>query len=203
MARWDPGTQERLTKAALELFTERGYDGVTVTHIAERAGITRRSYFRYFPDKREVLFAGSEELPPAVGEAVRAVDASTPPLAAAFEALTAVGSLLVERIENAAERRAVIDASPELQERDRTKLAEISAAVRVALAHRGTDDGTARLVAQIATVTFENAFVRWVDARGEEDFVTCLHAVSTSLRDSITAEAEARPTSDPRPRHHR
>ncbi|WP_425839805.1 TetR/AcrR family transcriptional regulator [Streptomyces fractus] len=203
MARWDPGTQQRLTKAALELFTEHGYDDVTVTHIAERAGITRRSYFRYFPDKREVLFAGSEQLPPAVREAVLAVDASTPPLAAAFEALTEVGSLLVGSIEHAAERRAVIDASPELQERDRTKFAEVSAAIRSALAQRGTDEETARFVAQIATVTFENAFARWVAAHGRETFAACVHAVTTSLRAAVTEEAEGRPASDPGPRHHR
>lgn len=70
MSRWDPGTEERLKKAALELCGEHGYDSVTVSQIAERAGITRRSYFRYFPDKREVLFAGSEQLPVAVAAAV-------------------------------------------------------------------------------------------------------------------------------------
>ncbi|MEK8169354.1 helix-turn-helix domain-containing protein [Streptomyces sp. M19] len=64
MARWDPGAEERLKRAALELYLEHGYDSVTVTDIAERAGLTRRSYFRYFPDKREVLFAGSERLAP-------------------------------------------------------------------------------------------------------------------------------------------
>lgn len=78
MARWDPGTEERLTKAALELYREHGYDSVTVTRIAERAGITRRSYFRYFPDKREVLFAGSERLPAAAADAVLAADRSAP-----------------------------------------------------------------------------------------------------------------------------
>lgn len=72
MARWDPGTEDRLRAAALDLFAERGYDQVTVTDIAARAGITRRSYFRYFPDKREVLFAHSDELPRAVAEAIRA-----------------------------------------------------------------------------------------------------------------------------------
>ena len=78
MVRWDPGTEERLRRAALELFAEHGYDEVTVTQIAERAGITRRSYFRYFPDKREVLFGGSDQLPVALAEAIRAVDDMIP-----------------------------------------------------------------------------------------------------------------------------
>src|SRR4051795_5612038 len=87
MARWDPGAEERLKRAALELYLERGYDNVTVTQIAERAGLTRRSYFRYFPDKREVLFAGSERLPPILEEAVMAADEDAAPLAAVLEAI--------------------------------------------------------------------------------------------------------------------
>ncbi|MDI3423098.1 TetR/AcrR family transcriptional regulator [Streptomyces luteolus] len=185
MARWDSGTQARLAKAALELFMERGYDDVTVTHIAERAGITRRSYFRYFPDKRAVLFAGSEKLPPAVYKAVRAVHRDTPPMAAALEALARVGAQLVVQLRNAAERRAVIDASPELQERDRTKRAEVAASIATALTDRGTPPDTARLVAQTATLTFEHACTRWVEAAGEEDFPSCLQAVTSTLRDAV------------------
>lgn len=79
MARGDPGAEGRLKRAALELYLERGYDNVTVTDIAERAGLTRRSYFRYFPDKREVLFAGEERLPPALAEAVLAAGPNATP----------------------------------------------------------------------------------------------------------------------------
>ncbi|MDQ8701916.1 helix-turn-helix domain-containing protein [Streptomyces sp. LHD-70] len=185
MARWDSGTQARLAKAALELFMERGYDDVTVTHIAERAGITRRSYFRYFPDKRAVLFADSEKLPPAVYKAVRAVHREAPPLVAALEALGRVGAQLVAHTQNAAERRAVIDASPELQERDRTKLAEVAASIATALADRGTDRETARLVAQTATIAYENALARWIEAADGENFASCLDAMTASLRDAI------------------
>src|ERR1700756_1970371 len=106
MARWDPGAEERLKRAALELYLERGYDNVTVTHIAERAGLTRRSYFRYFPDKRKVLFAGSEGLPPALAEAVLAADPNAAPLAATLDALARVGAQLVEQVDGAAERRS-------------------------------------------------------------------------------------------------
>ncbi|MDI3386166.1 helix-turn-helix domain-containing protein [Streptomyces sp. B-S-A8] len=185
MARWDSGTQARLAKAALELFMERGYDDVTVTHIAERAGITRRSYFRYFPDKRAVLFAGSEKLPPAVYKAVRAAHRDTPPMAAALEALARVGAQLVEQSQDAAERRAVIDASPELQERDRTKRAEVAASIATALTDRGTDRDTARLVAQTATIVYENALARWIEAADGENFASCLDAMTTSLREAI------------------
>lgn len=189
MARWDPGTEERLKRAALDLFTEHGYDDVTVTHIAERAGITRRSYFRYFPDKREVLFAGSDGLPPALAEAVAAADASLPPLAAVLDAFTRVGAELVEHLDHVAERRAVIEASAELQERERTKTAALGEAVEAALRGRGVEADAARLVTHIGNVVFQNAFARWAEAGGEQDFASCLQAVTESLRDTLGAAA--------------
>jgi AcrR family transcriptional regulator len=185
VARWDPGTEERLTKAALELYGEHGYDNVTVTQIAERAGITRRSYFRYFPDKREVLFAGSERLPVAVAEAVLAADVTESPLSAVLDAVGRVGAQLVELVEGSGARRAVIASSVELQERERTKLAAVTAAIRDALEKRGVEPQQARLVAQIAVAVFQNAFDQWVDGRGKRDFESCLDAVSASLRDTV------------------
>ncbi|MFD9699768.1 TetR/AcrR family transcriptional regulator [Lentzea sp. NPDC059081] len=178
MARWDPGTEDRLRRAALDLFGEHGYDNVTVTQIAERAGITRRSYFRYFPDKREVLFGGSEQLPPALVEAVRASSETSLP-AIALDAVRQVGALLVERVDRTAERRAVIASSPELQERERTKSAAITAALCDALAERGPAD-EARLVSRLVAVCFQEAIERWIDTG--EDFVACLDIVVAALR---------------------
>lgn len=186
MARWDPGTQKRLTEAALELYSELGYDQVTVTQIAERAGITRRSYFRYFPDKREVLFSGSERLPVALHQAVLdAADAGTP-LSTALAALAEAGVQLTAHIEHAAERRAVINASAELQERERTKFAAVTAAIGDALHQRGTEPRSARLAAQIAALIFQNAFDQWLDAGEQADFATCLEAATASFRETAT-----------------
>lgn len=186
MARWDPGAEQRLKRAALELYSEHGYDNVTVTDIAERAGLTRRSYFRYFPDKREVLFDGSELLPPAVAQAVLAADPDAAPLTAVLDAMSQVGAQLVAQVEGAAQRRAVIDASPELQERERTKSAAISRAVQDALVRRQVDADTAELVAQLATVAFGSAFRRWIDAEGHADFGGCLDTVTDRLRAVLT-----------------
>ncbi|BFO18129.1 TetR/AcrR family transcriptional regulator [Streptomyces sp. KM77-8] len=187
MARWDPGAEERLKRAAVELYSERGYDNVTVTHIAERAGLTRRSYFRYFPDKREVLFAGSERLPPALAEAVVTADPNAAPLAAVLDALARIGAELVQHVDGVTERRAVIDASPELQERERTKTAAITAAIRDALKQRQVNADTAELVAQLATVAFQNAFRQWIDAEGRASFGSCLHTVTDELRAALAA----------------
>ncbi|MEU8707579.1 helix-turn-helix domain-containing protein [Streptomyces sp. NPDC048565] len=196
MARWDPGTEERLKKAALELYGEHGYDSVTVSQIAERAGITRRSYFRYFADKREVLFAGSEQLPGAVAAAVLDAEGGLSPLSTALDALTRVGARLGALIEHAAERRAVINSSAELQERERTKHAEVTTAIRDALRQRGVDPDRAGLAAQIATVVFQNAFARWVDAEGRTDLPSCLRTVAASVRETLTDDEQPK---TPRP----
>ncbi|MBB4783201.1 AcrR family transcriptional regulator [Streptomyces rapamycinicus] len=163
---------------------------MTVTQIAERAGITRRSYFRYFPDKREVLFAGSERLPAAIREAVLDAPRTGSPLSATLQALARVGTTLIEHIDRTAERRAVIASSPELQERERTKLAAVTSAIQDALLQRDIDDDSAKLVAQIATIASQNAFDRWTDAHGQKDFATCLDAVAASLRETLTADID-------------
>ncbi|MFE2434166.1 hypothetical protein [Streptomyces sp. NPDC059409] len=97
-----------------------------------------------------------------------------------------MGAALAEHIDRTAERRAVIDSSPELQERERTKLAVVTSAIQDALLQRGVDDDSAKLVAQIATIASQNALDRWAEGHGETDFATCLHAVAESLRDVLT-----------------
>ncbi|MGW4209076.1 helix-turn-helix domain-containing protein [Lentzea sp. NPDC004789] len=182
MARWDPGTEDRLRRAALELYAEHGYDNVTITQIAERAGITRRSYFRYFPDKREVLFAGADQLPPVIVDAVLA-SGEEAALAVALDAARHVGGLLVARAEQTAERRAVIESSPELRERERSKAAAITAALADGLVRRGVAAGEARLVARLVAVALHEAFERWIDTG--EDFASCLDAVVASIREVL------------------
>lgn len=193
MARWDPGAQERLTAAALDLYLERGYDNVTVADIAERAGLTRRSYFRYFPDKREVLFAGSEQLPAALREAVLSADPAAPPLAAVLDACDRFGAQITELLghDHVARRRAVIDSSAELQERERTKSAAVTGALDGALRERGTDPATATLVAQVASVAIRLAFRRW-SGSDDASFTDALHAVLDILRTAL-ADGDARP----------
>ncbi|HEY3465693.1 MAG TPA: helix-turn-helix domain-containing protein [Amycolatopsis sp.] len=184
MARWDPGTADRLRKAALELYAEHGYDAVTVTQIAERAGITRRSYFRYFPDKREVLFAGSEQLPAAVAEALADADDAGSPLRTALVALTDIGTRITRLVDPSPERRAVIASSAELRERERSKAAGITTAIREGLERRGTAPELAKPAAQAATNIFGNAFDRWIDSGGAQDFPACLDAAATAFREA-------------------
>jgi AcrR family transcriptional regulator len=182
--RWDPEAATRLQTAAIELFLEFGYENVTVTQIADRAGLTRRTFSRYFADKRDVLFAGSDQLPSALAAAVLAADSALPPYAALVTALASVGAQLADRVAPlAAHRRAVVAGSPELQERGRTKFADIAVALAGALGKRGVDAGNARLLASVGVAIFQSGFDLWVD---DPD------AASLSMRISEVAEQLAR-----------
>jgi AcrR family transcriptional regulator len=161
MPRWEPQARDRLREAALELFLAHGYDNVTVAQITERAGLTRRTFSRYFADKRDVLFAGSEQLPGVLADAVGRADPALAPFDAMLSALTEVGDLLADRVQHAAERRAIVQASPELQERGRTKFAEATGALSAALEQRGAEEATAALLAPVGAAIFWAAFDRW------------------------------------------
>src|SRR4051812_2347814 len=128
MVRWEPDARGRLAKAALELYAERGFDRTTAADIAARAGLTERTFFRHFADKREILFAGSDQMAERLVSTLDGTPADTPPLDAAVGALRAAGAVLQERGEHARRRQAVIDAHPELQERELIKMASWSGA---------------------------------------------------------------------------
>ena len=166
MGRWEPDAGGRLRAAALELYVERGYDQTTVAEIAERAGVTARTFFRHFTDKREVLFAGGEELLAHVTAALERVPASAGPLTAAARALEATADLLVDR-DFSRRRQLVIAANPELRERELIKLASWSAALAGGLRQRSVAEPAASLAAETAVAVFRVAFERWV-AEGEQ-----------------------------------
>jgi AcrR family transcriptional regulator len=163
MPRWDPCAEDRLREAALELFLKHGYENVTVAEITERAGLTRRSFSRYFADKRDVLFAGSDQLPVVLAGAVRNADDALSSFEALLTALVDVADGLAGSAPLAAKRRAVVRASPELQERGRTKFAAVIDAVADALRDRGTAESEATLLAEVGVAIFRTAFERWTD----------------------------------------
>src|SRR6267143_16262 len=137
MTRWEPDSRGRLEQAALALFGERGFENTTVAEIAARAGLTERTFFRYFADKREVLFSGAGTLQEVLVSAVASAPDSTAPIDAVAAALEAAGALLQERREFARQRQTVITANTELQERELIKLATLAAALAEALRRRG------------------------------------------------------------------
>ncbi len=166
MGRWEPDALGRLRAAALDLFTERGYEQTTVADIAERAGLTSRTFFRYFPDKREVLFQGAEGLEGAMTEALKKVDSASPALEAVSAAVYAVGSYMGDIRDFARLRRNVIQTNAELRERELTKLSKLSGALAEALIRRGSNPIEAQLAAETGLVVFRISFELWI-AEGE------------------------------------
>lgn len=164
MARWEPNAKERLVRAALDLFTEQGYDATTVAEIADRAGLTKTTFFRHFADKKEVLFAGQAVHTTLLAEAIAEAPVSATPLeaaAAALDALTA--TFTADRRDIAAKLRPLIAANPELQERAVYKNAKLTESMAAALQARGTPEPTAALAAALAIHAFHLAFGRWAD----------------------------------------
>lgn len=166
MVRWQPDARGRLAEAATTLFSERGYDEVTVADIAGRAGLTKRSFFNHFADKREVMFASADALQERVLAALAEADAGLGPLDAAAAAFIRAAAPIEDYPELARARRAVIDSSPELRERDLMKMAAMTAAVADALADRGVPPRTAAFTAQAATAVFTVAVDEWASDPG-------------------------------------
>ena len=163
MGRWEPDSRGRLEQAAFALFAERGYENTTVAEIAERAGLTERTFFRQYSDKREVLFAGGSEFQELVVSAIATAPAWLPPIDAVAAGLDAAAALLEERRAFARMRQAIIAANAELRERELIKLASLSAAIADTLRGRGLADPAASLTAEVAIAVFRVAFERWLD----------------------------------------
>ena len=143
MGRWKPDAVGRLERAALELYLARGFEQVTVAEIAERAGVTERTFFRYFSDKREVLFGGSASLQQLMVDAVAAAPEHATPIEAVAAAVEAAAVAMGEYRDHSRQRAAVIAANPGLMERELLKLAALAAALSVALQVRGVAPTTA------------------------------------------------------------
>src|SRR4051794_15912509 len=158
MARWEPNAEGRLREAAMELFSERGYEQTTVADIAERAGLTSRTFFRYFADRREVLFVSAEAFERPLVDALEAAPADAPPMAAIAAALNAFAELVGGDRERSRARQAVIDSSAELRERELIKLASLAAALADALRRRGVPELQADLAAETGIAVLRVAF---------------------------------------------
>ncbi|NGO71344.1 TetR/AcrR family transcriptional regulator [Streptomyces boncukensis] len=162
MGRWEPGARERLVVAAVDLFTEQGYDATTVTQIAERAGVTKSTFFRHFPDKRELLVAGQETLSRLLTEGIAEAPESAGPLDAVAAGLKrASGALGPENRELAPRVKAAVAASAELQERDALKSVSLAAAMTTALAARGVPDPAAAVAGELGLLAFKRAYTAW------------------------------------------
>jgi AcrR family transcriptional regulator len=186
MVRWEPESKARLAEAAMVLYGERGYDQTTVAEIAERAGLTERTFFRHFADKREVLFGGAHALQELLVDTVARAPLSSTPLGAVTLALEAAGELFNERREFSVRRQRIVEGSAELQERELIKLATLAAALADALRDRGVTDPTAALTGEVAIAIFKISFDRWVTSTESHDLAQIIRDSLKELR-AVTA----------------
>ena len=163
MGRWEPNARGRLEEAALELYLEDGFDQTTVAGIAARAGLSERTFFRHYADKREVLFGGASFLQTLLVESVAAAPDDVAPIDAIAAALEQAGTFMQERRPHSLQRQAVINANPLLQERELIKMARLASALAETLRDRGVAEPAATLTAEAGIAVFRVAFETWID----------------------------------------
>jgi AcrR family transcriptional regulator len=166
----------------MELYAERGFEQTTVAEIAARAGLTERTFFRHFADKREVLFSGGHVLEDRLVAEVTGADASVTPLDAVAGALAGLSEdFFHDTRGHSRQRQAIIDAHPDLQERELIKMANLAAALAGALRERGVAAPAAAITAEAGIVIFRIAFERWI-AEDEPSFDQLIRESLAGLR---------------------
>jgi AcrR family transcriptional regulator len=186
MARWKSDAEIRLITSAIALFDEQGYNETTVAEIAAAAGLTKRTFFRYFADKREVLFNGSHELSDRWLGGIDAAAPDAAPMAAVSAGLDAVAELFAGRHSLARIRFRIVEANPELQERELMKLQSLAEAIRATLLNRGVGSEAATLAARAGVTVFHVAFARWVQQEDPDTLNRLIHDSIAELRSVLS-----------------
>ncbi|MEW2624396.1 helix-turn-helix domain-containing protein [Streptomyces sp. NPDC048106] len=192
MARWQPGATQRLIVAAVDLFTEQGYDATTVMQIAERAGVTKSTFFRHFSDKREILVAGQETLSRLLSEGIAEAPANVPPLQAVAAGLERASSAMGPANRELGPRlEAAVAASTELQERELLKSVGLAAAMTAALLARGVPGPTAHLAAELGVLAFKRGYAQWCEGDRDDAEGLAPHALAAleELREAASSLA--------------
>jgi AcrR family transcriptional regulator len=189
MGRWEPDARGRLAQAAMALYAEQGFEQTTVAEIARQAGLTERTFFRHFADKREVLFYGMEMLRGLLVRAVADAPASATAIEAVGAALETAGALLQENPERVRLRDAIVSANAELRERELIKLAAMASAMADALHDRGIPEPAATLAAETGIAVFKVAFARWISEPGQPELPGIIRRSMAELRDVLADRA--------------
>ena len=174
MGRWEPDARDRLERAALELFVDHGFDAVTVPEITARAGLTTRTFFRHFADKREVLFADADQMPTLAAGLVTGAPPDLGPMDVFAQGLATLAKAFEGRLAQLTQRKAVIDGNDGLRERELRKMERLVDAIAEAFRRRGVDDLTAAVVAETAVGVVKVALRRWIESDGQEPLLAVM-----------------------------
>ncbi|OCJ07173.1 hypothetical protein A6U86_08845 [Rhizobium sp. AC27/96] len=160
--------RRRLMEAALELYQERGYEQTTAAEIAQKAGVTERTFFRHFPDKREMFFHGETALGEMLTAAVRNAPRELGPWETLFKAFRSAEKLFIENRHISEPGRRIVAASPALQERQAAKVNSLTEALAAELRERGVAARRASLIAKIGMAVLAHAVASWLDGGSQE-----------------------------------
>lgn len=188
MGRWEPNARGRLAQAALTLYAMQGFEQTTAAEIARAAGLTERTFFRHFADKREVLFYGSDSLRGLIVGVIADAPATATAMDVVNRALQAVAAMVQENPEPARLRDKIMSANPELREREFVKLADIAAAMSGALRDRGVPEPAASLLGETGVAIYRIAFARWIGEPGEPgqpDLAAILRECTAELQSAL------------------
>ena len=189
MSRWQPDAASRLERAARELFVEQGFAETTVPQITERAGLTTRTFFRHFADKREVLFAFDEQLPGIVSALMAAAPAEHSPARVIREGLPVIAtSQLDGALDYLTTHRGIVRSDDGLRERELRKNAALTEAIRAGFVARGESEQTAELVAHLGATAFTISVNRWIDEGGHHALSDIMTETIDSLRRIASAD---------------
>jgi AcrR family transcriptional regulator len=191
MGRWEPDARGRLAKAAMELYAEQGFEQTTVAEIAARAGLTERTFFRHYADKREVLFSGMESMRDLLVKTVADAPASATAMDAVSATFQAVCAVFEENPERVRLRNSIVSANAELRERELIKLAVFAEVVAGALRDRGVPEPAASLAAETGVAAFKVAFARWISEPGRADMPAMFRESVAELGGLITDRTPA------------
>jgi AcrR family transcriptional regulator len=193
MPRWEHGSAERLKQAAMELFEEQGFEDTSAVQIAKRARVTTRTFFRYFPDKEEVLFADADALNEALVEELRQATDVTEPLRAVTRALAGFDWEKVGTRETQRRRDAMITSHPRLLERELIKQQQMADGFRDALRRHGVDPDIAELAANAGSQVFRTAYRKWLEGNGDTELTAITETVLSMLATILPATRTAAP----------
>jgi AcrR family transcriptional regulator len=192
MVRWEPGARERLQEAALDLYATKGFEETTVVEIAQAVGLTERTFFRYFADKREVIFAGQELFQKAFIDGIEAAPKDATPLETVASAVLSAADFFGEdRRAYSRQRSTVIAATPELRERELLKMASLATTLATALHERGVPEPAATLSAESGVTVFRLAFAQWIAPGSERPLVDLEREIFAELG-ALSAPSKAR-----------
>ena len=190
MSRWQPDARERLVVAAVDLFSDQGYDATTVEQIAKRAGVTRSTFFRHFPDKRELLSAGQEILAKLLVEGIRQAPVNSSPLAAVSAGLQRASTAMGPANRELGTRiKAAIASSVELQARAALKNVGLAASMTSALCERGVPEPIAQIASELGVLAFKRGYAAWAEGGREagDDLAPHAQAALEELRAATVA----------------